>query len=43
MYGLSHGGSGIYSSMGGLQQKDPDGLVTTAIDAGIKFIDTSDA
>ncbi|GHH26303.1 aldo/keto reductase [Sphingomonas glacialis] len=36
------GGSGIYSSMGGLQQKDADGLVKTAIDAGINFIDTSD-
>ena len=36
------GGSGIYSSMGGLQQKDADGLVRTAIDAGINFIDTSD-
>ena len=36
------GGSGIYSSMGGLQQKEADGLVKTAIDAGINFIDTSD-
>jgi aryl-alcohol dehydrogenase-like predicted oxidoreductase len=36
------GGSGIYSSMGGLQQQDADGLVKTAIDAGINFIDTSD-
>jgi len=36
------GGSGIYSSMGGLQQKDADGLVQTAINAGINFIDTSD-
>lgn len=36
------GGSGIYSSMGSLQQKDADGLVKTAIDAGINFIDTSD-
>ena len=36
------GGSGIYSSMGGLQQKEADGLVKTSIDAGINFIDTSD-
>jgi aryl-alcohol dehydrogenase-like predicted oxidoreductase len=36
------GGSGIYRSMGGLQQKEADGLVKTAIDAGINFIDTSD-
>jgi aryl-alcohol dehydrogenase-like predicted oxidoreductase len=36
------GGSGIYSSMGGLQQTDADGLVRTGIDAGINFIDTSD-
>jgi aryl-alcohol dehydrogenase-like predicted oxidoreductase len=36
------GGSGIYNSMGGLQQKEADGLVKTAIDAGINFIDTSD-
>jgi len=36
------GGSGIYSSMGGLQQKEADGLIKTAIDAGINFIDTSD-
>lgn len=36
------GGSGIYSSMGGLQQEEADGLVKTAIDAGINFIDTSD-
>jgi aryl-alcohol dehydrogenase-like predicted oxidoreductase len=36
------GGGGIYSSMGGLQQKEADGLVKTAIDAGINFIDTSD-
>ncbi|TXC71346.1 aldo/keto reductase [Sphingomonas ginsenosidivorax] len=36
------GGSGIYSSMGGLQQGDADGLLKTAIDAGINFIDTSD-
>ena len=36
------GGSGIYSSMGGLQQREADGLVKTAIDAGINFIDTSD-
>jgi len=36
------GGSGIYGSMGGLQQKEADGLVKTAIDAGINFIDTSD-
>lgn len=28
--------------MGGLQQKEADGLVKTAIDAGINFIDTSD-
>ncbi len=37
------GGTGIYSSMGGLQQKEADGLIKTAIDAGINFIDTSDA
>jgi aryl-alcohol dehydrogenase-like predicted oxidoreductase len=36
------GGTGIYSSMGGLQQKEADGLVKTALDAGINFIDTSD-
>jgi aryl-alcohol dehydrogenase-like predicted oxidoreductase len=35
------GGGGIYSSMGGLQQKEADGLVRTAIDAGINFIDTA--
>ena len=36
------GGSGIYSSMGGLQQEETDGLVKTAVNAGINFIDTSD-
>jgi len=36
------GGSGIYTSMGGLQQKEADGLVKAAMDAGINFIDTSD-
>ena len=34
-------GSGIYSSMGGVQQKEADQLVKTAIDAGINFIDTA--
>lgn len=36
------GGSGIYSNMGGLQQKEADDLVKTAIDSGINLIDTSD-
>ncbi len=35
------GGGGIYNSMGGLQQKEADDLVKTAIDAGINFIDTA--
>lgn len=35
------GGGGIYSSIGGVQQKEADGLVKTAIDAGINFIDTA--
>jgi len=35
------GGGGIYSNMGGLEQKEADGLVKTAIDAGINFIDTA--
>ena len=34
-------GGGIYSSMGGVQQKEADELVKTAIDAGINFIDTA--
>jgi aryl-alcohol dehydrogenase-like predicted oxidoreductase len=35
------GGSGIYNSMGGLEQKEADSLMKKAIDSGINFIDTA--
>lgn len=36
------GGEGIWQKIGALQQADADGLVRTAIDAGINFLDTAD-
>lgn len=39
---MTFGGSdGIWQNIGGLQQADADGLVRTALDAGINFIDTA--
>ncbi|HEX8447067.1 MAG TPA: aldo/keto reductase [Sphingomonas sp.] len=41
---MTFGGSGedMWAKIGQLQQSDADGLVRTAIDAGINFIDTAD-
>lgn len=36
------GGSGIWSSIGNLDQKVADGIVARALDAGVNFIDTAD-
>lgn len=35
------GGEGMWSHIGDLQQKDADGLLKTAIDGGINFVDTA--
>jgi len=40
---MTFGGTeGMWKTMGGLGQDDADGLVKTAIDAGVNFIDTAD-
>ena len=36
------GGEGMWDKIGGLQQKEADGLVGRAVDAGINFLDTAD-
>jgi aryl-alcohol dehydrogenase-like predicted oxidoreductase len=36
------GGSGIWNSMGSLDQTRADGIVARALDAGVNFIDTAD-
>ena len=40
---MTFGGTGeVWSKIGSLQQKEADGLVKTALDRGINFIDTAD-
>src|SRR5580693_9454962 len=39
---MTFGGKGFWQAIGQLGQKDVDGLVGAALDAGVNFIDTAD-